>query len=143
MALVKCPECGREVSDSAKTCPNCGYKLKGIVDKKVMKFVCIIAALFFAIIAIKAVISFTVSPIKSSYTKEDISTCKVAINIADKYLDGTFDKDEALERISSCYTSDVWLDRRISDIKSSITSGRDSSVKKDRDRLADKIGYKD
>ena len=24
MALIKCPECGRDVSDSAITCPNCG-----------------------------------------------------------------------------------------------------------------------
>lgn len=27
MALIKCPECGKEVSDSAKTCPNCGYPI--------------------------------------------------------------------------------------------------------------------
>lgn len=24
MALIKCPECGKEISDKAKTCPNCG-----------------------------------------------------------------------------------------------------------------------
>lgn len=29
MALVKCPECGREnVSDSAEMCPDCGYGIK-------------------------------------------------------------------------------------------------------------------
>ena len=28
MALIKCPECGKEVSDSAPTCPHCGYVLK-------------------------------------------------------------------------------------------------------------------
>ena len=29
MALIKCPECGREnVSDSATSCPNCGYGIK-------------------------------------------------------------------------------------------------------------------
>lgn len=29
MALVKCPECGREnVSDTAEACPNCGYAIK-------------------------------------------------------------------------------------------------------------------
>ncbi len=29
MALVKCPECGREkVSDSAEACPDCGYGIK-------------------------------------------------------------------------------------------------------------------
>lgn len=25
MALVRCPECGKEISDSAKSCPGCGY----------------------------------------------------------------------------------------------------------------------
>ena len=34
MALVKCPECGREkVSDSAETCPDCGYAVKAYYDK--------------------------------------------------------------------------------------------------------------
>lgn len=28
MALTKCPECGKEVSTSAETCPHCGYPLK-------------------------------------------------------------------------------------------------------------------
>ena len=27
MSLIKCPECGKEISDTAKSCPNCGYKL--------------------------------------------------------------------------------------------------------------------
>lgn len=34
MALEKCPECGREnVSDSAESCPGCGYKIKAHFDK--------------------------------------------------------------------------------------------------------------
>ena len=28
MALIKCPECGKDVSDQAPACPNCGYILK-------------------------------------------------------------------------------------------------------------------
>jgi len=28
MALIKCPECSREVSDKATACPGCGYPLK-------------------------------------------------------------------------------------------------------------------
>ena len=28
MALIKCPECEREVSDQAQSCPNCGYPLR-------------------------------------------------------------------------------------------------------------------
>ncbi|MCI8339859.1 MAG: zinc ribbon domain-containing protein [Lachnospiraceae bacterium] len=34
MAIVICPECGKkDVSDSAKTCPNCGYDIKSYCDK--------------------------------------------------------------------------------------------------------------
>ena len=28
MALINCPECGKEISDQAKTCPNCGIRIK-------------------------------------------------------------------------------------------------------------------
>lgn len=28
MALIKCPECGKEISDAAKICPNCGRSLR-------------------------------------------------------------------------------------------------------------------
>lgn len=28
MAMIKCPECGHEVSDQAPTCPNCGCPIK-------------------------------------------------------------------------------------------------------------------
>ena len=34
MALIKCPECGKEnVSDSATACPSCGYGIKEHFDK--------------------------------------------------------------------------------------------------------------
>lgn len=34
MALIECPECGREnVSDSAEACPDCGYGIKAHFDK--------------------------------------------------------------------------------------------------------------
>ena len=25
--MIKCPECGKEISDNALACPNCGYQL--------------------------------------------------------------------------------------------------------------------
>jgi len=28
MALIKCPECGKEISDKAMACPNCGMPLR-------------------------------------------------------------------------------------------------------------------
>lgn len=34
MALIKCPECGKDnVSDSAVSCPECGYAIKAYFDK--------------------------------------------------------------------------------------------------------------
>ncbi len=32
MALIKCPECGKEISDTAKQCPHCGFTLKTNID---------------------------------------------------------------------------------------------------------------
>lgn len=34
MALIKCPECGKDISDQADFCPNCGYSLEGDKRKK-------------------------------------------------------------------------------------------------------------
>ena len=33
MAIIKCPECGRQISDKAPTCPNCGVEIAGKVIK--------------------------------------------------------------------------------------------------------------
>jgi hypothetical protein len=33
MALIECPECGKEVSDAAQACPSCGATMpKGCLD---------------------------------------------------------------------------------------------------------------
>lgn len=39
MALIKCPECGKEVSSTAKSCPNCGHPIapEKVVEKTVIK----------------------------------------------------------------------------------------------------------
>ncbi len=35
MAIIKCPECGKEISDKAASCPNCGFPLiKGQPEKE-------------------------------------------------------------------------------------------------------------
>ena len=39
MALIKCPECGRErVSDSALACPECGFGVRDYVEEELEKF---------------------------------------------------------------------------------------------------------
>ena len=34
MALIKCLECGKDVSSYAKVCPNCGFPISNIIDNK-------------------------------------------------------------------------------------------------------------
>lgn len=49
MALIKCDECGKEISNQAKTCPNCGFPLKKpkkrTVNKKVLILVLLICVI--------------------------------------------------------------------------------------------------
>lgn len=33
MALIKCPECSKEISDKASSCPNCGCPLSEIIKE--------------------------------------------------------------------------------------------------------------
>lgn len=37
MALIKCPECGKEISDQAKACIHCGYPLETNIDESVLE----------------------------------------------------------------------------------------------------------
>ena len=34
MALINCPECKKEISDKAQTCPHCGFPVKNESDKE-------------------------------------------------------------------------------------------------------------
>lgn len=54
MALINCPECRKEISDTVKICPNCGYKIRRSQRKhkamnKGTKRVLIIVAVFLVI----------------------------------------------------------------------------------------------
>lgn len=34
MAIIRCPECGKEVSNAAQTCPNCGFGVKAYFERE-------------------------------------------------------------------------------------------------------------
>lgn len=42
MALINCPECGKEISSTVKKCPNCGYTVKKKSSKKIIGIILII-----------------------------------------------------------------------------------------------------
>ena len=60
MGLIKCSECGKEVSDKAKSCPNCGAPV-GRSDKTnafaITGFVFSIISIFFHVYAIVPVLA--------------------------------------------------------------------------------------
>lgn len=37
MALIQCPECGKEISDRAGNCPNCGYPIEALSPEGIVK----------------------------------------------------------------------------------------------------------
>ena len=37
MALINCPECEKQVSDKAVSCPNCGYPISQMVNSNSFK----------------------------------------------------------------------------------------------------------
>lgn len=54
MALIKCPECGREISDCAPTCPHCGKPMQSyyVETPKKKRHGCLWTILVFAILAV-------------------------------------------------------------------------------------------
>lgn len=45
MALIKCPECGRDISDMASSCPGCGHVLRKSQNNKTKKNVVLIVGI--------------------------------------------------------------------------------------------------
>jgi uncharacterized OB-fold protein len=57
MALIKCPECGKQISDKAEVCPHCGVEARKELAKNREKrsiIIAIISACVVAAIAIGA-----------------------------------------------------------------------------------------
>lgn len=93
MALIKCPECGKEISDKAGRCPHCGYPIDQRIDpdlevlqqnsieeqqnkiigqkpkKKKSKKIVIIAGVLIAIIAIGTGVYFAVTADSRKYDR--------------------------------------------------------------------------
>lgn len=79
MALIKCPECGKEVSDKASACPNCGYRIShpekaaAIIKYAKVGMICLLAVV--AIIVLYKVVSKVHSPFEKfspEMTKEEV-----------------------------------------------------------------------
>ncbi|EPA9110277.1 zinc-ribbon domain-containing protein [Serratia liquefaciens] len=78
MALISCKECGKDVSDTVKACPNCGFRLK----KEIGNFKAIVLV---ALIGVAGVfIALLLAPLLGSRTEYEVSAyekCKAMIKM--------------------------------------------------------------
>lgn len=54
MVLINCPECGKQISDQAKACPNCGFKIKRKMTQEEKKKVLKTCGIIFGIVVLLA-----------------------------------------------------------------------------------------
>lgn len=80
MALIKCKECGKEISDKAKVCPNCGAPLeKGEFHKELTaaKRVLIVVIILLLIVILYFFIKGYWVPAHTYYVNENGSYVEV------------------------------------------------------------------
>ena len=113
MALIQCPECKKEISDSTNTCPHCGFKLKSKRDNKkwlipvIVGVVIVVVALVVTVIALSAKkdaqIAETTVP---TVTEEQQSTMKVVLRDNDKFQETLEKKSEkSIQAMTDRYTA--------------------------------------
>ena len=66
MALIKCFECGKEVSNTAKQCPHCGFEIKKKLDELKAGKGCAILIVGLAILHFNLLLILEAVPLSSS-----------------------------------------------------------------------------
>jgi len=105
MALITCPECGKEISDTSKVCVHCGYKIKKkmqLNDKFIgtSAIVCIlIVALIYTLVS-----GFTDKNKKPENMSEAVYNIGIQIlEVTDEFIDGKIDLREAKDSLDELY----------------------------------------
>ena len=83
MALIKCKECGKEISDTAKKCPYCGFKEKGS-----KKFIIVVISIILLLVVIAGSIAFIFIDNNNNIEKEEIILTyeeQMAVNCLNDY----------------------------------------------------------
>lgn len=122
MALIKCPECGKELSDTVKFCPNCGYKLKGInrkfsqISKSTKKRFFVAAVCFVGVIVLIAILNKTLG-LSDAENAQVISLNTQIKEVSGESFEGRLqlqlqsDKEKC-QRIEAEYSKLNWKQRR-------------------------------
>ena len=75
MALIKCKECGKEISDQSKTCPNCGAKTETSIHKKHNVIILLVVVIIIGIIGTSIYFIKSNNPLYK-YSQEAIKVLK-------------------------------------------------------------------
>lgn len=123
MALIECPECKKMISETAETCPECGYvfsiyqketNLKNRIFDNVSKRIkiniptIVTIAVVVIIIAIFIILSSIPQPIDAS--PEAISYGKRVVEAVDGYMNKTISYEEARKEIGKIIDNFDYLD---------------------------------
>ena len=78
MSLIKCKECGKEISDQAITCPNCGARTETTQKNEgttlcLISLVCTVIGLFINPFALISIIALVLAIISITKIKKSIS----------------------------------------------------------------------
>ena len=116
MALINCPECGRQISDKAVTCPGCGYVLHkeqvaierntpvAVKQGKVLKSSVLLVGVALFILVTTAVIMY-------KYNKS------TTVSVSDKPMSHTnYDSEESLKAFANGTWVNTWPDGKICNI---------------------------
>ena len=90
MALIKCSECGKEISNTAKSCPNCGFTIK-----KSKAWLYIVGGLF--VLLLVFILTREYKPLNMD--REVYNLGISALQITDDYLDAKITNKEARNRL--------------------------------------------
>lgn len=95
MALINCPECGKEVEEGVLTCPNCGFPIKNKAEQPIYKnkrYIGIVMCIIGCILFIVAILRINNDDYK--FNLEHYETCMQGydknIATANSYASGFF-----------------------------------------------------
>lgn len=95
MALMQCPECNQNVSDTAKICPHCGFKLKPTLSKKAKRIVIIVVIALLFLIA-GAVLFYLLKPCEHQWqaaTCEKTAICELCEETSGEALEHEWENE--------------------------------------------------